>query len=270
MVPSMIEPSTTTWQRAARPGRRIGHVLEAHDRIGSTNDRARQLLDAGVDGVVVVAEEQTAGRGRRGRSWLSPPGRNLTFSVALRPRLASDGAWQLGLGAAVAARDACAEHAAVGLKWPNDLVALDTGGKLGGLLVETAIERDVVVGAVIGLGLNVNWRPDEMPVELPADATSLAAIAGREIDRVALLARLLEALERELDGLETGVSPLDRYRSACVTLGAHVRVETGRGPMEGRAVDLDERGCLVVETADGWRTLTTGDVMHLRARGSGG
>src|SRR5687768_4088423 len=108
----MIEPSPAmtdgAWEAASRPMRRIGHTIEAHASIGSTNDRARDLLALpDGDGHVVVAEEQTAGRGRRGREWVSPPGLNLLVSVALRPDLAAQDAWQLGLAAALAAADAC-------------------------------------------------------------------------------------------------------------------------------------------------------------------
>jgi BirA family biotin operon repressor/biotin-[acetyl-CoA-carboxylase] ligase len=266
----MITDGVRTWTDAVRPGGRIGHAIEAYESVGSTNDRARTLLDEGIDGVAVVAEEQTAGRGRRGRSWTSPPGRNLTASIGVELRLDAADAWQLGLAAALALRDACSTVAAtrVDLKWPNDLVAPD-GAKVGGLLVETAIDGNLVRSAVIGFGINVNWRRAEMPSELAASATSLAELAGAEVDRVALLRSALAHVEQELDQLDAGQSPLERYRAACATIGAAVTVETSEGPVDGRAVDLDDHGALVVETGSGERvTISSGEVVRVRGSAS--
>lgn len=255
----------TDWQRADRPRLRIGRGVEAHATIGSTNDRARVLLEAtGEDGRVVVSEEQTEGRGRRGRTWLSPPGRNLMLSVAVRPNIPAANAWQLGMSAALAARAACATIAPVGLKWPNDVVAPD-GAKLGGLLIETAIDGDRISSAVIGLGINVNWPRAEMPAEIASGASSLGDLAGTEIDRVALLGAVLDALDVELVALEGGASPLHRYRDACVTLGTDVGIDTAEGRIEGRAIEIDAGGALVVETATGPVTLTSGEIVRLRA-----
>lgn len=263
-VGRMIDLTTAGWDAAERAGARIGHRLEVHASIGSTNDRARQLLDAGVPGgIVVVAEEQTAGRGRMGRTWASPAGVNLMASVGLRPALAADAAWGLGPAAALAARSACLAVAPVALKWPNDLVDVD-GRKLGGLLVEVASEADRVRHAVLGFGINVNWATDAMPRELRTTATSLLALDGRSVDRAALLRRLLEALDDEIVALEAGRSPLSRYREACATLGREVTVETPSGSLEGRAVDLDDTGALVVETAAGAVAVASGEVIRVR------
>lgn len=253
------------WSAAARAGRRIGHAVEAHQRIGSTNDRARALLDGSeVEGIAVVAEEQTAGRGRRGRTWSSPPGRNLTMSVALQPRLDAADAWQLGLAAALAAWRACGEVTAVALKWPNDLVAPD-GRKLGGLLAETSLAGDRLAAAVIGIGINVNWPRAEMPAEIAVSATSLSELAGRSVDRVALLGALLDALDGEVARIEAGESPLARYRAACSTLGASVTVEVGGRRIEGVAVGLDEAGALIVAAGDERVAVTSGEVTRVRS-----
>jgi BirA family biotin operon repressor/biotin-[acetyl-CoA-carboxylase] ligase len=264
----MIGSVSTDWQAAARPGARIGHAVEVHHELGSTNDRARELVDeAAADGIAVVAEVQSAGRGRRGRSWTSPPGVNLTVSVGLRPGLAAEAAGLLIPAAGLAAHAACASVAEVGLKWPNDVVAPD-GRKVGGLLVEVASEGDRLRHAVVGVGLNVNWARADLPDELRATATSLCELAGRPVDRVALLRRLLEALEAEVDELEQGRSPIPRYRAVCRTLGARVTVDTPTGSLVGRALDVDEDGALVVE-ADGARVaVTNGEVVRVRA-GSG-
>ncbi len=256
---------TTRWSEAARPSARVGHRVEAHDEIGSTSDRARELLDAGeADGVTVVAELQTSGRGRMGRTWTSPAGRNLTVSVGLRPAIAAEDAWQLGLAAALAMHAAAAGVGSVTLKWPNDLVAPD-GAKVAGLLVEVASDGDRLRHAVIGCGINVNWAPETMPAELAGAATSLSALAGREIDRVALLRDLLVAMEAELDAVEGGRSPLDRYRTACATIGARVAVETPTGRVDGLAVDLDGHGALVVRVEDGSLvSIASGEVIRVR------
>ena len=246
--------------------RRIGHRVERHRSIGSTNDRARELLaEAGGDGSVVVADEQTAGRGRLGRTWESPPGRNLYLSVGLAPALGAADAWRLGLATAVAVADACEPVAAVALKWPNDVVDAVDGRKLGGLLVETTVEGSRLRGAVLGIGINVNWRRAEMPTELAAGATSLADLSGSPVDRESLLARVLERLDAEIADVEAGGSPLDRYRARCSTLGATVEVATATGPVRGRAIDLDPTGALVVEDAEGRRhVITGGEVARVR------
>lgn len=263
----MVGPMTATetdWRPAERPRRRVG-ALESHATIGSTNDRARDALaEVRGDGRAVVADEQTGGRGRRGRAWLSPPGVNLMVSVGLRPNLTAADAWQLGLSAALAARAACAASVpSVGLKWPNDLVERAGGLKVGGLLVETALDGERLESAVIGIGINVNWRRADMPDEIAERATSLAEIAGRDLDRVALLGRLLDELDEELVLLEAGASPLERYRAACVTLGARVTVETPDGAVSGLAVGLDATGALLVETDAGPVGLATGEVVRV-------
>lgn len=257
----------TDWSAAVRARARIGHTLEVHETIGSTNDRARELLsDAGGDGGVVLSEVQTAGRGRRGRSWLSPAGLNLTLSVALRPALRATDAWQLGLATALATLEACAPAAprsSLGLKWPNDVVEQD-GRKVAGLLLETVMSGERLTGAVLGIGINANWRPAEMPEEIAGRAMSLSALAGADVDRVALLDRLLDALDEEVLAVEAGHSPLARYRAACVTIGREVAVDTAAGIVHGRAVGLDANGSLLLETTGGQIALSTGEVANVR------
>jgi BirA family biotin operon repressor/biotin-[acetyl-CoA-carboxylase] ligase len=255
----------TDWQRADRPRGRIGRGVEVHASIGSTNDRARVLLDEpDGEGRAVVTELQTAGRGRRGRTWVSPPGRNLMLSVAVRPQVAAADAWRLGLAAALAARSACAAVAPVALKWPNDIVSED-GAKVGGLLIETEIGGDLVTSVVIGIGINVNWPRSEMPAQIAGDATSLGELAGVPIDRADLLATLLDALDAELLAVESGHSPLARYRQACATLGTDVGVETATGLIEGRAIEIDERGALVIEAPTGRVALMSGEIVRVRS-----
>ena len=257
----------TDWSAAVRARARIGHTLEVHETIGSTNDRARELLvEVGGDGGVVLAEVQTVGRGRRGRTWLSPSGLNLTLSVALRPALAAADAWQLGLATALATLEACrtaAPGSVLGLKWPNDVVAGDER-KVAGLLLETVMSGERLTVAVLGIGINVNWRSSEMPAEIARQAASLSSLAGADVDRVALLDRLLDSLDDELVAVESGRSPLARYRAACVTLGREVTVDTATGPVHGTAVGIDASGSLVLETPGGRVALSAGEVASVR------
>jgi BirA family biotin operon repressor/biotin-[acetyl-CoA-carboxylase] ligase len=237
--------------------------VERHARLGSTNDRARALLrEPDGAGTFVVADEQLAGRGRRGRSWASPPGRNLYLSLPVRPRLAAGDAWWLSAAAALAVRDACAGTADLQVKWPNDLVTVD-GSKVAGLLLETSIDGDRVVDAVIGIGINVNWLRSEMPAELRAGATSLAELAGAPVDRAVLLDRLASAIERELAALVLGESPLARYRAAAWLDGREVEVETGGERIAGVVRGIGGNGSLQVETANGVREIGHGEVVRV-------
>lgn len=259
-----MTPHESPITAAARPGRRIGHAIEHHASIGSTSDRARELLDVpGGPGTAVVAELQTSGRGRRGRTWTSPAGRNLMVSVAFHPRLAAADAGRLGLAVALAARDACRTLAAIDLKWPNDLVAGD-GRKVGGLLIETTLEGDRVATAIVGIGINANWAVAEMPAEIAGSATSLAELTGAPVDRGALLGALLDHLDRELAAVEAGASPLARYRDACRTIGGEVTVEVGSRTIDGIAVAIDDAGGLVLETPAGRETVASGEVVRVR------
>lgn len=243
----------------AAAARRVEH----HARIGSTNDRARALLhESDGVGTFVVADEQLAGRGRRGRSWASPPGRNLYLSLPVRPRLAAADAWWLGAAAALAVRDACAGTAELLVKWPNDLVAAD-GAKVAGLLLETSIDGDRVADAVIGIGINVNWLRHEMPAELRAGTTSLAELAGAPVDRGALLDRLATALEGEVERLDSGQSPLARYRAAAWLDGRAVEVETGGERIAGIVRGVGDDGSLQMEAAAGLRAIGHGEVVRV-------
>jgi BirA family biotin operon repressor/biotin-[acetyl-CoA-carboxylase] ligase len=259
------------WNAAARPGRRLGHAVEHHASIGSTNDRARELLASGSgEGVAVVADHQAAGRGRRGRAWLSPPGRNLMASIGIRPRLEPGRAGLLGIAAALATRDACAAVPGqeLGIRWPNDVV--DAGGlKVAGLLVETTLADDRVADAVVGVGINVNWRRAEMPDEIAARATSLADMAGTEVDRVALLGELLARLDAEVAALEAGRSPVDRFREASVLDGRGISVEVGDAVLDGVGAGIADDGALLVDTPAGRVALGVGEVVAVRDRPAG-
>jgi BirA family biotin operon repressor/biotin-[acetyl-CoA-carboxylase] ligase len=255
------------WPMAADPTRRIGHAVEFHAEIGSTNDRAREALcQPSGDGLAVVADLQTAGRGRRGRSWASPPALNLMVSVGIRPRLDPSATALLGIACALAVRDACASEAPtqqLQVKWPNDVV--DAGGlKLAGLLVETALEDGRLAEAVIGIGINVNWSRSAMPTDVRRRATSLAELAGRQIDRVALLRRLLDALDTEVAALEAGRSPVSRLRTVSAIDGRQVTVDLGSAQLDGTAAGISDEGLLLLDTPAGRVALAIGEVVAVR------
>jgi BirA family biotin operon repressor/biotin-[acetyl-CoA-carboxylase] ligase len=262
---SMTQPS---WSMAVDPSRRIGHAIEYHAEIGSTNDRAREALtEADGEGRAVVADLQTAGRGRRGRSWVSPAGVNLTVSVGLRPRIEPPAAGLLGIVSALAVRDACASlvpDADLRVKWPNDVVAAD-GRKLAGLLVETSLEDGRVADAVIGAGINVNWRRVDMPADVAVRATSLLELGGAIVDRVALLARLLTALDAEVAALEHGESPVARLSAVSALDGRRVTVDLGAERLEGSAAGINEEGLLLLDTELGRVALAIGEVTSIGA-----
>jgi BirA family biotin operon repressor/biotin-[acetyl-CoA-carboxylase] ligase len=248
-----------------------GGLWSAVEVVASTGSTNADLLErGGPEGQVLVAEEQTAGRGRIGRSWVSVPGASLTFSVLVRPASvppARRGWLPLLTGVAVASAVRSAAAVKADLKWPNDVLV--GGRKLAGILAEQSPDGSAVV---IGVGLNVATPEGSLPVSpsgLPA--TSLL-VEGAVIDREPLLTELLRHLERwyqafraDPDPLRTGL--LDEYRSLCGTLGRAVRVELPAGRMlTGTAEDIDPDGRLLVR-ADETATVTpvsAGDVIHLR------
>ena len=254
-----------SWTDAADPARRIGRAVEFHPEIGSTNDRARELVEDGGMGVAVVTDLQTAGRGRQGRTWVSPSGVNLMVSIGLRPALAARDAGLLGAAVAVAVADACRPWADLRIRWPNDLVT-DDGAKVAGLLLETAIAGDEIAHAVAGIGINVNWPRAEMPDEIRASATSLLELAGAPVDRVTLLSGLLAALDDGIARLEAGHSPVERLRALSWLDGRDLEIDTGDGLVDGTGAGVADDGSLLLDTPAGRLALAHGEVRRVRPR----
>jgi BirA family biotin operon repressor/biotin-[acetyl-CoA-carboxylase] ligase len=261
--------------RSALAGTRFGDVRWV-DETTSTNDDLRRLAQAGASGdVVLVADHQTAGRGRLGRSWEAPPKSSLLVSVLVRVGLDPAQAHLVSTAAGCAATEACAQVADVRpkLKWPNDLVLVDergaVRGKLAGILAESIIDGDRLDAVVVGVGMNVNW-PEQLPPELDGIAISLNHVVGADVDREDLLVALLERLAVWLGPIDTAdgrARLLAHYRAACSTLGARVRVELANESFQGEAVDIDGDGHLVVidEADRERRTVVAGDVVHIRS-----
>ncbi len=242
----------------------MGHRVFSYQRVGSTNDVARQIARNGAaQGTLVVAEEQTAGRGRMGRSWNSPPGVSLLFSLVLRPRMAPNRVFQLAIcGALVVAEVVCQRtHLPVKVKWPNDV--LIRGKKLAGVLTETQVDLAGVRFVVLGVGININQAPADFPEDMQDQATSIRAELGRSVSRRHLLQNLLLKFE-EIYGQfqDQGLAPfLDRWRQLSWVMDRKVTVQVGGKEFSGLAVDIDEMGALLLEEASGKRRrFLAGDV----------
>jgi BirA family biotin operon repressor/biotin-[acetyl-CoA-carboxylase] ligase len=252
--------------------------IDVRAETGSTNADAALAAGRGEpEGLVVVAEQQSAGRGRRDRQWVSPPRAGLTLSMLLRPGDAdsakgwpavSPGAYGwLPLLAGVALLDAVRRVAEVEatLKWPNDLLVGDA--KCAGILAEVA--GDAVI---VGIGLNVSTRPEELPETTGLPATSLKVAGAESADRDPLLRALLRGFAgwyqgwREADGDAELSGLLAAYRRGCATIGRPVRVLLpGGGDVLGEATGVDADGQLVIRSADGAdHRVSAGDVLHVR------
>ncbi len=249
--------------------RELGRTIHHHESLGSTNEVAFRLAQDGAEhGEVVVAEQQTAGKGRRGRAWVSPPGLNLYFSAILRPELPPQRAPELTLVAAVALAEALRESGAeAAIKWPNDVQI--EGRKVAGILTELSAEPERVHFVVVGVGVNLNSRAEHFPEELREVATSLALAKGERVSRVHFTATLWTRLEEWLDlYLETGFDAVRaRWKALSSTLGQDVLVRTDRQELRGRAEDIDASGALLVRTEEGsLERILAGDVEQLRPR----
>ena len=243
----------------------IGVAMEYHPSVDSTNRVAKALAyhDA-PEGTIVVAEEQTGGKGRLERNFFSPRGKGIWFSVILRPKFLPHEAPKCTLMAAVAVAEAMNRfNLKAEIKWPNDIMF--EGRKLVGILTEITGELGKITYLVIGVGINVNISRDEFPDELRPIAASLSEISGGEISRVEFFRAVLE----EFDKLYREVNAsgfddiLNRWRKFNITLGKNIRVISagdGGETFTGKAVDLNSDGALVVETAEGLRTVYAGDV----------
>jgi BirA family transcriptional regulator, biotin operon repressor / biotin---[acetyl-CoA-carboxylase] ligase len=244
-----------------RPGAgELGGPLVHVDLIGSTNDRAHELATAGAPaGTVVVAEQQTAGRGRQGRRWSAPAGRGLTVSAIVRrpaPQLET-----LPLATAVAVCDACEAVAPVTcrIKWPND-VWVD-GRKLAGILIEA---RPLEDWAVVGIGVNVDTPLDEFPVELHESAASLRSATDRAVDREAALDALLSHLARWIDRLDDAGAVAAAFRERDALYGRRISwTAAGGAARVGEARGIDDDGALVVFTDAGERMRLDAGEVHL-------
>lgn len=232
--------------------------------IDSTNDEAKRLAAKGAPhGTVLIADRQTKGRGRMGRTFQSPGGKGIYLSVILRPDCKPDRLMHLTCAVAVAMCDAVETVCGVrpGVKWINDLIL--NGRKLGGILTEMSLAANGSVQyAVVGIGINCSQKEEDFPPELREIAVSLETALGKPVSRAALAAEMVRALAYMADNLQTKkFTLLDIYRSDCITIGKEVMVHSSQESCRGFAVDVDSDGALVVRFSDGsMHTVQSGEV----------
>lgn len=231
-----------------------GWTLVALDSVGSTNDEAARLADGGApEGTVVWAREQQGGRGRRGRSWASPPG-NLYSSTILRPNCPAPRAAELGFVAALAVGDLVPPLRAIRLKWPNDVLV--DGGKIAGILLESAIAQDGRVEHVVaGIGVNVAFAPQLAEMRYPGAALGGTVEVALEGLTRALAVRLAQWRRDGFGVIRTA------WLAQAGPLGAEVDVRLGEGLVRGRFAGLDHEGALLLDTADGPRKIVSGELL---------
>lgn len=241
----------------------IGKKVYSYQTIDSTNDRAYQLADSGEEeGAIVVAEQQSKGKGRMGRKWSSPKG-GIYLSLILKPKLLPTEISKLTLVAAVSVAKAI--RGATGLecliKWPNDI--LINKNKLCGILTELKAEQDLTIFVILGIGINVNTKPSL----LPKNATSILKELGRDFSKIELTKILLKNLEEYYFLFKENKFKdiIDEWRNLSTTLGKRIKVIDKTRTIEGQAIDIDEGGALVVRLDSGFNErVLAGDVVLVR------
>ncbi len=232
----------------------IGRDIRVFQETGSTNDVVEKLARDGVsEGVAVFAEAQSKGRGRLGRKWISPARKGLWFSILLRPTLRPSAATQLTVAAATAlARAICGQtRLEPKIKWPNDILL--NGKKIAGVLTELSAELDCVKHVILGIGVDVNLVPGDLPTDLRKTATSLRIETGRTFRRADLAAAILLELEKDYALIRDGqfATIADEWERQCTTLGHEVSIDMGGRAVQGRAEALDSDGALLLRTDHG-------------------
>ncbi len=252
------------------PTRWVGHRIDVHQSVDSTNRIAEELArDGAPEGVVVIADQQTAGRGRLGRSFFSPGGSSLYFSLVLRPECVPEQLHEYVFAAAVAVAECARSWLPAGvpveIKWPNDVLLRQR--KTSGINLPSHVEASRVYWAILGIGVNVNTPAEEFPEELREIATSLRIAGGAPLDRIALAEDLLLRLEAEIERLrQHGFGRvLERWRNFFRMPGSRVRVGGPgvRREVEGTVVGVASDGALVLETDSGRERVLAGDVTVL-------
>lgn len=254
-----------------RGNRVVGRDVRVVQETSSTNDLVEKFAREGApEGLVVFAESQRCGRGRLGRSWWSPPGKGLWFSLLLRPPLQPPAATQLTIVSALALSRALAMESGLEpkIKWPNDI--LIGGRKVAGILIELKAELDEMKYVIAGLGVNINLTSADFPRELRPVASSLKIESrGRHFMRPALAAAILREIDRDYFRLLQGefASLAAEWEEQCCTLGRTVTIQMGSRRVSGAAEALDENGALLLRTEHGLiEKITGGDLTQEAAR----
>ncbi len=247
----------------------LGREIIFFESTSSTNDLAITIgrKRKNPEGIVVIADEQTCGKGRLGRSWISPPGVNLYFTVLLEPPVAPKEASILTLAAAVAVVSAIIGYTGLnaGIKWPNDII-INTK-KAGGILMEMRSDKDIISLLAIGIGLNVNMSPDKLTKNIRPFATSLKIESGKHINRVELLKNILAELEKSYKILLNGNKRalINEWLRLNSTIGNFIKIQGPNGILSGFAEDINERGELILRLKSGEiKTINAGDVTIMK------
>jgi BirA family biotin operon repressor/biotin-[acetyl-CoA-carboxylase] ligase len=243
----------------------IGHHIVYREQVDSTNNVAKKLADDGApEGTLVIAEEQTGGRGRINRAFLSPFAKGVWFSLILRPNIPPMEVSKMTLLAAVAVARAIRHHGLMdcGIKWPNDILV--NGRKMVGILTELNGSAEKVNYIIMGIGVNTSIMADDLPEDMKSIVTSFAR-EGVRVSRLALLETLLLEIERLYDAVcRQGFSQvLAEWRTLACMLGQEVMVSSIDRTFSGKAVDIDENGNLLVATPEGVEVVLAGDI-HVR------
>lgn len=260
-VPDRLFPSEVGRALGTRV---IGRSIRYYDHVSSTMDTALRLArDNAPDGTVVVAEGQSKGRGRFGRSWVSPKYKGIYFSIILKPRTAISQAPAVTLMAAVcvcsALENVCGLDARI--KWPNDIFIDER--KLGGILTELQAENERIVSIIVGIGLNVN-SDKRSPAE---GAAVVSEFTRAHVNRASLLRGILEQFDEYYSVFKRNESGsiLEAWKRYSLTLGRRVKIDSQKGRLEGVAVDIDADGGLILRLDSGFiEKITAGDVIHCR------
>ncbi len=242
----------------------LGKNILAYRTLGSTNQLGFRLAESGLgEGTLIVADEQTQGRGRMGRSWYSPPKLGLWISLILRPEIPPFKAPGLSTCAGLALAQTIGDLTGMDakIKWPND--CLLNGRKVGGILLELSAELDRINFVIVGIGVNVNHLSSDFPKKLSSVATSIRMEWGKEISRIKLLTSFVKRFETiYLDFKKNGLAPqLQLIKKFSSLLGKKVMVKFGKEKIEGVAQDIDDNGSLIIRTKKGERVVRAGEVM---------
>ncbi|HEY0827782.1 MAG TPA: biotin--[acetyl-CoA-carboxylase] ligase [Bacilli bacterium] len=254
-IPSIINKLQTKF---------MGRSLHYYDKVDSTQSIAHSLVAGGAkEGAVVIAEQQTAGRGRMGRNWFSPAGKGVWLSIVLTPQIPLQLSPQLTLLVSVALCRTITNLLPVdiGIKWPNDL--LIKGKKVSGILLESSTEDERLRYVIAGIGISVNLTREDYPAELQDIATSLLIESGSEVNREELIAAFLQEFE-DLYAIihQQGFAPIRLlWEALSISLHRPIKVHTSRGRVEGIAQSIDDSGALIIKLKDGQEVkIYSGDV----------
>ncbi len=243
----------------------VGSVINFHDTLDSTNKRAKDLAEGGCgEGIVIVADTQTEGKGRMGRGWESPRG-GLYLSVVLRPKMDPKDVQLISLVAGLAVSKAISTTCLIptSLKWPNDLQY--KGKKISGILTEASFKGESVEYIVLGIGINVNNSKGDLTDEVAENSISIREITGEKVDRAELLRNVLYSMDLAYAKMLSGQleNILDEWSRRSSTIGSTVRIKTANRTIEGKAIGVDQTGALIIKQSVGLGRVSAGECTHL-------